>query len=180
VSGEERATWWRDGVLYQVYPRSFADSNGDGVGDLKGIVDHLDHLAWLGVSGVWINPVMPSPNKDWGYDVSDYVGVHPELGDLDAVDLLVREAKKRNIGVIFDIVPNHSSDQHRWFQDARGSRDSRFRDYYVWADPKEDGSQPNNWISVFGGGPAWTLDEASGQYYLHNFLPEQPDLNWWN
>ena len=180
MTEQNGAPWWRDGVLYQIYPRSFADSNADGVGDLRGIVDHLDHLAWLGVSGIWINPVMPSPNNDWGYDVSDYTGVHPELGTLDDVDLLVREARERGIAVIFDIVPNHTSDQHAWFQDALGSRRARHRDYYVWADPKDDGSPPNNWESVFGGGPAWELDPASGQYYLHNFLKEQPDLNWWN
>ncbi|CAN5576021.1 alpha-amylase family glycosyl hydrolase [soil metagenome] len=174
------APWWRDGVLYQIYPRSFADSNGDGIGDLRGIIDHLDHLQWLGIDGVWISPVMPSPNKDWGYDVSDYTGVHPDLGTLEDVDALVEEASKRDIAIIFDIVPNHTSDQHEWFQDALSSTDSRYRSFYVWADPKRDGSAPNNWISVFGGEPAWELDEASGQYYLHNFLKHQPDLDWWN
>ena len=174
------AVWWRDGVLYQIYPRSFADSDGDGVGDLRGIVDRLDHLAWLGIDAVWINPVTPSPNRDWGYDVSDYTGVHPELGTLEDIDLLVSEAKRRGIAVVLDIVPNHTSDQHPWFVEARRSRDSRFRDYYVWADPRADGSPPNNWISVFGGEPAWEFDEVSGQYYLHNFLAAQPDLNWWN
>jgi alpha-glucosidase len=177
--GGDGAPWWRDGVLYQIYPRSFADSNGDGVGDLRGITDRLDHLEWLGIDGIWINPVTSSPNKDWGYDVSDYKSVHPDLGTLEDVDELVREAAARNIRVVFDLVPNHTSDEHPWFTDALSGRGSRHRDWYVWADPKE-GSPPNNWISVFGGEPAWELDGASGQYYLHNFLRYQPDLNWWN
>ena len=171
--------WWRAGVLYQIYPRSFADSDGDGSGDLQGILDHLDHLAWLGVDGIWLNPVTPSPDADWGYDVSDYTSIHPDLGDLKTFDRLVSEAAGRGIRVIIDLVPNHTSDQHPWFVDARSSRDARHRDWYVWADPKPDGSPPNNWRSVFGG-PAWTLDQGTGQYYLHNFLPQQPDLNWWN
>ncbi len=171
--------WWRDGVLYQIYPRSFSDSNGDGVGDLRGIIERLDHLSWLGIDGLWINPVMPSPNMDWGYDVSDYKAVDPELGTLEDVDELVAEAHKRDIRILFDLVPNHTSDQHPWFRDAIGSRTARHRDFYVWADPKE-GGPPNNWLSVFGGESAWELDEASGQYYLHNFLRHQPDLNWWN
>jgi alpha-glucosidase len=172
--------WWRDAVLYHVYPRSFADSDGDGIGDLRGITDHLDHLSWLGIDGIWISPTMPSPNKDWGYDVSDYTAVHPELGDLDDLDRLVKEAGARDIKIILDLVPNHTSDQHPWFVDALSGRGATHRDWYVWADPKPDGSPPNNWISVFGGESAWELDEASGQYYLHNFLQHQPDLNWWN
>jgi alpha-glucosidase len=176
----EERVWWRDGVLYQIYPRSFADLDGDGVGDLRGIIRHLDHLAWLGVEGVWLNPTMPSPNKDWGYDVSDYKGVHPELGTLEDVDELVSEARDFNIRVLLDLVPNHTSDHHEWFQDALTSRSARYRDFYVWADPKEDGSPPNNWVSVFGGEGAWESHEATGQYYLHNFLKHQPDLNWWN
>ncbi|MBA2311917.1 MAG: DUF3459 domain-containing protein [Actinobacteria bacterium] len=171
--------WWRDGVLYQIYPRSFSDSNGDGIGDLRGIIERLDHLGWLGIDGLWINPVMPSPNMDWGYDVSDYKAVDPELGTLEDVDELVAEAGQRDIRILFDLVPNHTSDQHPWFRDAIGSRTARYRDLYVWADPKE-GGPPNNWLSVFGGESAWELDEASGQYYLHNFLRHQPDLNWWN
>jgi alpha-glucosidase len=177
---QDHAPWWRDGVLYQIYPRSFADSNGDGVGDLQGVIDHLDYLEWLGVDGVWLTPVMPSPNKDWGYDVSHYTDVHPDFGTLDDVDVLVRDAGRRGIAVIFDIVPNHTSDRHPWFLDALTSRSARHRDYYVWVDPRADGSPPNNWISVFGGDPAWEYHEATGQYYLHNFLREQPDLNWWN
>ena len=172
-------SWWRNGVLYQIYPRSFADSDGDGVGDLRGVIDRLDHLEWLGVDGIWLNPTMPSPNADWGYDVADYRAVHPELGTLADLDEMIAEAGKRGIRVLLDLVPNHTSDRHAWFQDALTGRDARYRDYYVWADPKPDGSPPNNWQSTFGG-PAWTLDERSGQYYLHNFLPAQPDLNWWS
>jgi alpha-glucosidase len=171
--------WWRFGVLYHAYVRSFADSNGDGVGDLQGVIDHLDHLEWLGVDGLWLSPVTRSPNRDWGYDVSDYRSVQPELGDLGTLGRLIEEAGSRGVRVVLDLVPNHTSDQHAWFVDSRSSRGARHRGWYVWADPKADRSPPNNWVSVFGG-PAWTLDEPTGQYYLHNFLPEQPDLNWWN
>jgi alpha-glucosidase len=172
-------TWWRDGVLYQIYPRSFADSNGDGIGDLRGIAARLDHLAWLGIDGIWLNPTMPSPNEDWGYDVADYCAVHPDLGTLEDLDALVSEAGRRGIRVLLDLVPNHTSDRHAWFQDARTGPDARRREFYVWADPAPGGGPPNNWLSNFGGS-AWTLDERSGQYYLNNFLPTQPDLNWWN
>jgi alpha-glucosidase len=172
-------SWWRDGVLYQVYPRSFADSDGDGIGDLRGVIARLDHLEWLGIDGIWLNPTMPSPNKDWGYDVADYCAVHPDLGTMEDLEALIAAAAERGIKVLLDLVPNHTSDQHAWFQDALTGRDARHRDFYVWADPKPDGSPPNNWRSNFGGS-AWQLDEASGQMYLHNFLPEQPDLNWWN
>jgi alpha-glucosidase len=171
--------WWRGGVLYQIYPRSYADSNGDGIGDLRGIVDRLDHLEWLGVDAVWMNPTMPSPNADWGYDVADYCGVHPELGTAEDMEELIAEAHRRGIRILLDLVPNHTSDQHRWFQSALTGRDARYRDYYVWADPRPDGSPPNNWRSNFGGS-AWAWDAPTSQYYLHNFLPEQPDLNWWN
>lgn len=170
--------WWRDCAIYQIYPRSYADTNADGVGDLAGIIDRLDYLERLGVDGIWLNPVTPSPNKDWGYDVSDYCDVHPELGDLDTLDRLVAESGRRGIRILLDIVPNHSSDQHTWFRDSRSSREAEHRDWYVWADGKGD-EPPNNWQSVFGG-PAWTFDEHTGQWYMHNFLPEQPDLNWWN
>ncbi len=173
--------WWRDGVLYEVYPRSFCDTNGDGVGDLRGVTSKLDHLAWLGVDGIWLNPITDGPNDDWGYDVADYCSVHPELGTLEDVDDLVREASARGIRVILDIVPNHSSDRHAWFVDAKSSRDSVHRDYYVWADPKPDGTPPNNWVNTFNPGhSAWTFDDTSGQYYLNQFLPTQPDLNWWS
>lgn len=176
---DDAGAWWKEGVFYQIYPRSYGDSNGDGVGDLRGVIDHLDHLAWLGVDGVWLNPTMVSPDADWGYDVADYTGVQPVLGTIADVDELVAEAGKRHIRVLLDLVPNHTSSQHAWFQESRSSRDNAKRDWYVWADPKPDGSPPNNWLSSFGG-PAWTLDEATGQYYLHNFLSEQPDLNWWS
>jgi alpha-glucosidase len=166
-------------VLYHVYVRSFADSNGDGVGDLQGIVDHLDHLEWLGVDGLWLSPVTRSPDRDWGYDVSDYMSVQPAFGNLRALDLLVQRAGSRGIRVLLDLVPNHTSDEHPWFGDARSWREARHREWYVWADPKPDGSPPNNWVSSFGG-PAWEFDELTGQCYLHNFLVEQPDLNWWN
>ena len=172
-------TWWRDGVLYQVYPRSFQDSNGDGVGDLEGVASRLDHLAWLGVTGIWLSPTFPSPNKDWGYDVADYYGVHPELGTAADLDRLLAEAARRDIKVLLDLVPNHSSDQHPWFVDSRSSRGSKHRDWYVWRDPRPGGAPPNNWRSAFGG-PAWTLDQSTGQVYLHQFAPEQPDLNWWH
>jgi alpha-glucosidase len=176
---DHAAEWWRRSVLYQVYPRSYADSNGDGIGDIPGVIAHLDHLQWLGVDGIWLSPTMPSPNADWGYDVADYRAVSPDYGTLEDLDRLIAEGARRGIRILLDLVPNHTSDQHAWFLDARSSRSSEHRDWYVWADPKPDGSAPNNWVSSFGG-PAWTLDAASGQYYLHNFLPEQPDLNWWN
>src|SRR5918999_875592 len=172
-------SWWRDGVLYQIYPRSFADSNGDGIGDLRGILARLDHLEWLGVDGVWLNPTMPSPNDDWGYDVADYCAVHPDLGTLEDLEALVVEAGRRGIRVLLDLVPNHTSDRHAWFADALSGRDARYRDFYVWADPAPGGGPPNNWLSNFGGS-AWQLHESTGQYYLNNFLPSQPDLNWWN
>jgi alpha-glucosidase len=165
--------WWENAVLYQVYPRSYADSNADGIGDLPGLISKLDHLEWLGVDAVWLSPTFPSPNKDWGYDVADYRGVHPDFGTLADLDRLIVETKRRQIRVLLDLVPNHTSDAHPWFHDPGK------RDWYVWRDPKPDGSPPNNWKSEFGGG-AWTLDPASRQYYLHNFLPEQPDLDWWN
>src|SRR5438093_2076922 len=171
--------WWRDGVIYQIYPRSFQDSNGDGIGDLPGIIRRLDYLQWLGVDAIWLSPITVSPDADFGYDVADYCNVQPAFGDLRDVDQLIREAGQRSIHVVLDIAPDHTSDRHPWFIDARSGRAARHRDWYVWADPKPDGGYPNNWLSAFGG-PAWTLDERTGQYYLHNFLPEQPDLNWWN
>jgi alpha-glucosidase len=171
--------WWRDGVLYQVYPRSFADSDGDGVGDLRGIIERLDHLAWLGIDGLWLNPTFPSPNADWGFDVSDYRDVHPELGTLADLDELIAEAHAREIRVLLDLVPNHTSDEHEWFVQARRSRDDPRRGFYVWADPADGGGPPNNWRGIFGGS-AWELDEATGQFYLHQFHVKQPDLDWWN
>ncbi len=171
--------WWKEAVLYQIYPRSYRDSNGDGVGDIPGIIDSLDYLQWLGVGGVWLSPVTVSPNADWGYDVADFLAVDPDLGTLGDLDRLVVEAGRRGIRILLDLVPNHTSEQHPWFVDARSGREAGHRQYYVWADPKPDGSPPNNWVSSFGGA-AWTLDEGTGQYYLHNHLREQPDLNWWD
>ena len=170
--------WWQRGVIYQVYPRSFMDSNGDGIGDLAGITSRLDYLAeTLGIDALWLSPFYPSPMADFGYDVMDYVGVDPIFGDLAAFDELVRQAHQRDLKIIIDFVPNHTSDQHPWFVEARTSRSSPQRDWYVWADRQADGSPPNNWLSIFGG-PAWEWDALTGQYYLHSFLKEQPDLNW--
>ncbi len=171
--------WWEGATLYQVYVRSFQDTDGDGYGDLAGVRRRLDHLAWLGVDGIWLSPTMPSPDRDWGYDVSDYYGVHPELGTLDELRSLVADAEARGVRVLLDLVPNHTSSAHPWFVEARSGRDAPHRDWYVWADPDPGGGPPNNWLDATGA-PAWTLDPASGQYYLHNFLPDQPDLNWWN
>ncbi|HRO02266.1 MAG TPA: alpha glucosidase [Terricaulis sp.] len=168
--------WLRGGVVYQIYPRSFRDSNGDGVGDLKGIVEKLDYIAALGVDAIWISPFYRSPMKDYGYDVSDYADVDPMFGALADFDLLMHRAHALGLKVILDLVFSHSSDQHAWFQESRFSRDNAKADWYVWADAKPDGSPPNNWQAMFGG-PSWTWDSRRRQYYLHNFLPEQPDLN---
>ena len=166
-------------MLYQIYPRSFADTNDDGVGDLRGITAHLDYVAGLGVDAVWLSPIHPSPNADWGYDVADYQGVHPELGSLEDLDALLAEADRLGLRVLLDLVPNHTSTAHPWFVDSRSGRDAEHRDWYVWADPKPDGAAPNNWESSFLG-PAWLYDDATGQSYLHHFLDEQADLNWWS
>ena len=171
--------WWQRGTIYQIYPRSFMDANGDGVGDLPGITSRLDYLRGLGVDAIWISPIYPSPMKDFGYDVSDYTGVHPVFGTLDDFDRLLREAHARHLHVILDFVPNHTSDQHAWFRSSRRSRDDPKRDWYIWRDPAPGGGPPNNWLSCFGGS-AWQFDEATGQYYYHAFLKEQPDLNWRN
>ncbi len=175
--------WWRDGVIYQIYPRSFADSNGDGVGDLPGLLTHLDHLNGapdsLGVDAIWLSPVYPSPMHDFGYDISDYEAIDPQFGALADFDRLVAEAHRRGIRVVMDLVLNHTSHQHPWFVESRSSRDNPRRDWYLWRDPASGGDPPNNWQSVFGGG-AWEWDAATGQYYYHMFLKEQPDLNWRN
>ncbi len=171
--------WWQDGVIYQVYPRSFQDSNGDGIGDLPGIESRLDYLVELGVDAVWISPFYPSPMADFGYDVADYTGVDPIFGTLDDFDRLIAAAHARGLKLILDFVPNHSSDQHPWFLESRSSRDNPKRDWYLWRDAKADGGYPNNWMSNFGG-PGWSWDEKTGQFYYHSFLKEQPDLNWHN
>ncbi|SIR19808.1 alpha-glucosidase [Paracoccus thiocyanatus] len=172
-------SWWRTGVIYQVYPRSFQDSDGDGVGDLAGIRARLDHLLWLGVDAIWISPFYPSPMADFGYDVSDYCDVDPIFGTLADFDALVADAHGKGLRIILDFVPNHTSDQHPWFQQSRRAPSDPRRDWYIWRDPGPDGGPPNNWISNFGGS-AWTWDETAGQYYYHAFLAQQPDLNWRN
>ena len=175
---DDRA-WWKTGVIYQIYPRSFMDGNGDGVGDLRGIVSRLDHLTALGVDAVWVSPFYPSPMKDFGYDVADYTGIDPLFGNMSDFDALTAAIHGRGMRLLLDFVPSHSSDAHPWFRAARSSKDDPKRDWYIWRDPGPDGGPPNNWASEFGG-PAWTLDRASGQYYLHIFLPSQPSLNWRN
>ena len=172
--------WWQSAVIYQIYPRSFQDSNGDGIGDLAGITERADYLQWLGVDAVWISPFYPSPMADFGYDVADYVGVDPIFGSLADFDRMVAALHAHNIRVILDFVPNHSSDQHPWFRESRTSRTSAKRDWYIWRDPRPDGGPPNNWMSLATGRNAWELDAAAGQYYYHAFLTEQPDLNWRN
>ncbi len=172
--------WWQTAVVYQIYPRSFQDTDGDGVGDLPGVTARLDYLAdTLGVDAVWLSPFYPSPQDDFGYDIADYCDVDPLFGTLDDFDRLVEVAHARGLKVLVDFVPNHTSDQHPWFEESRASRDNPKRDWYVWRDAAPDGGRPNNWLSVFGG-PAWEWDEATGQYYLHSFLREQPDLDWRN
>jgi alpha-glucosidase len=170
--------WWQNAVFYEIYPRSFADSNNDGIGDLNGITSKLDYLHELGVDAIWITPCFPSPQVDFGYDVSDYEAIDPMYGTMQDFDRLVSEAKKRNIRVLLDFVVNHTSDQHKWFLDSRSSNTSKYRDWYIWRDGK-NGQPPNNWQSEFGV-PAWTFDKKTGQYYYHYFYPEQPDLNWRN
>jgi len=171
--------WWQRGTIYQVYPRSFMDSSGDGVGDLRGLIARLDYLRWLGIDALWCSPIYPSPMKDFGYDVSDYTGVNALFGTLGDFDELVAEAHDRALKVILDFVPNHTSDEHAWFRESRSSRDNPKRDWYLWRDPAPGGGPPNNWLSCFGG-RAWQFDEPTGQYYYHAFLAAQPDLNWRN
>ncbi|MBB4659517.1 alpha-amylase family glycosyl hydrolase [Parvularcula dongshanensis] len=172
-------SWWHDEAIYQIYPRSFQDTTKDGVGDLEGIRERLPYLKDLGVGAIWLSPIFPSPMKDFGYDVADYTGIDPLFGDMAAFDRLLTEAHEHGLKLLLDFVPNHSSDQHPWFQEARKDKDNPKRDWYIWRDPGEGGGPPNNWVSNFGG-PAWTLDEATGQYYHHAFLSSQPDLNWRN
>src|SRR5437667_7554693 len=172
-------SWWQTGVIYQIYPRSFLDGNGDGIGNLAGITSKLDYLHWLGVDALWLSPIYPSPMADFGYDISDYTNVHPLFGTLQDFDTLLEQAHQLNLKVILDYVPNHTSDEHPWFQLARSNRTHEKRDWYIWRDPSPDGGPPNNWLSNFGGS-AWQFDEQTGQYYLHIFDVKQPDLNWRN
>ena len=174
---QETHLWWQGGTIYQIYPRSFMDSNDDGVGDLPGVTSQLDYLQWLGIDAIWISPIFPSPMADFGYDVADYTDIHPLFGTLADFDILVAEAHQRGLKVILDYVPNHTSDQHPWFIESRSSRHNPKRDWYIWRDAAPDGGPPNNWLSVFGGS-AWTWDATTGQYYYHAYLKEQPDLNW--
>jgi alpha-glucosidase len=175
----EQMLWWQRGVIYQIYPRSFQDSNGGGTGDLRGIIARLDYLSWLGVEAVWLSPFYPSPMVDFGYDVSNYTDVDAIFGDLTTFDELIQQAHRYGIKVIIDFVINHSSDEHPWFLESRSSRNASRRHWYIWADAKPGGTPPNNWVSHFGGS-AWEWDAATGQYYLHSFDRRQPDLNWRN
>jgi alpha-glucosidase len=171
--------WWQRGVIYQIYPRSFQDSNGDGVGDLPGILSRLDCLEMLGVDAIWLSPIYPSPMADFGYDISNYCDIDPLFGSLADFDQLVAEVHRRQMRLVLDFVPNHTSDEHPWFIESRSSRDNPKRDWYIWRDAAPSGGPPNNWLSNFGGG-AWAFDERTGQYYYHAFLDRQPDLNWRN
>jgi len=173
------SSWWQKAVVYQVYPRSFQDSNGDGIGDLKGIIQRLDYLAYLGIDAIWLSPVYKSPNDDNGYDISDYQEIMDEFGTMEDMEILIAEAMKRNIRIVMDLVVNHTSDEHPWFVEARQSRDNQYRDFYIWSDPDSQGNPPNDLGSTFSG-PAWEYSELTGQYYLHLFSKKQPDLNWEN
>ena len=184
VPSYEGRQWWKEAVVYQVYPRSFNDANGDGIGDLKGITEKLPYLAKLGINVIWLSPVFDSPNVDNGYDISDYFAIMSDFGTMEDFDEMLETAHKHGIKILMDLVANHTSDEHPWFKESRSSKDNPYRDYYIWRDPKgfdEDGNPipPNNWASEFGG-PAWEWDEATGQFYLHIFFKEQPDLNWEN
>ncbi|MEI3174598.1 MAG: alpha-glucosidase [Lachnospiraceae bacterium] len=175
---EEKKAWWKEAVIYQIYPRSFADSNGDGIGDLNGITAHLDYLETLGIDVIWLSPVYKSPNDDNGYDISDYRDIMDDFGTMEDFDRLLAEAHRHHIKIVMDLVVNHTSDEHAWFIESRSSKDNPHRDYYIWKEPK-NGKEPNNWGSCFGGS-AWELDERTGMYYLHCFSKKQPDLNWEN
>jgi alpha-glucosidase len=169
--------WWQKGIIYQIYPRSYQDSNGDGIGDLPGIIQRLDYIKSLNVDAIWLSPIYPSPMHDFGYDVADYRDIHPIFGTMADFDRLLAEVHKREMKLLLDLVPNHTSDQHPWFLESRSSRDSPKRDWYIWRDPAPGGGPPNNWLSVFGGS-AWTFDERTGQYYMHQFVKQQPELNY--
>ena len=175
----EDLLWWQSGIVYQIYPRSFQDTNDDGVGDLNGILARLDYVKSLNINTVWLSPIFPSPMADFGYDVADYCGIYPAFGTMDDFDRLLNEIHARDMKLMLDLVPNHSSDEHPWFVESRSSRDNPKRDWYIWADPAPDGGPPNNWLSFFGG-PAWTFDPLTGQYYLHQFVSKQPEFNYRN
>lgn len=170
--------WWKESVIYQIYPRSFMDSNGDGIGDIPGIISKLDYLKDLGVDVIWLSPVYKSPNDDNGYDISDYREIMDDFGTMADWELLLKEMHDRGLKLIMDLVVNHSSDEHQWFVESRKSKDNPYRDYYIWR-PGKDGKEPNNWQSTFSGS-AWQFDENTGEYYLHIFSKKQPDLNWEN
>ena len=174
----QKEIWWKNAVIYQIYPRSFKDSDGDGIGDLRGIIEKLDYLEWLGIDAVWICPVYKSPNDDNGYDISDYFDIMDEFGSMEDMDELIFKAKEKGIRIIMDMVFNHTSDEHPWFIESKKSKDNEYRDYYIWRDPV-DGDVPNELGSVFSGS-AWQYDETTGQYFLHMFSKRQPDLNWDN
>ena len=176
---DKKYLWWQDGIIYQIYPRSFQDSNHDGIGDLRGILQRLDYLKWLGVKAIWLSPIYPSPMADFGYDISDYIRIWPPFGTMADFDVLLHQVHAAGMKMILDLVPNHSSDEHPWFLESRSSRDNPKRDWYIWKNARPDGSPPNNWLSVFGGS-AWEWDETTQQYYYHAFLKKQPDLNWRN
>jgi alpha-glucosidase len=176
---EPKSKWWQKGVIYQIYPRSFKDENNDGIGDLRGIISKLDYLNWLGVSNIWLSPHYPSPMEDFGYDITDYCNVDPIFGTLSDFDELIEEVHKRDMRIIIDFVPNHTSDKHSWFIESKSSEKNPKHDWYIWRSPKGDGNPPNNWICITGGS-AWRWNEKIGKYYLHSFLPCQPDLNWNN
>lgn len=171
--------WWRDGIIYQIYPRSFYDTTGSGIGDLRGIIEKLDYLEDLGIDAIWLSPINPSPDIDFGYDVSDYLSIDPKFGTMQDFDELVERSRQKGIRIVMDLVLNHTSDLHPWFQESRSSQDHPKRDWYIWRDGKGNSRPPNNWISIIGGS-AWEWDETSGQYYLHMYYKEQPDLNWRN
>ncbi|MDN5567176.1 MAG: alpha-glucosidase, partial [Paracoccus sp. (in: a-proteobacteria)] len=171
--------WWKGGIIYQIYPRSFQDTTGDGIGDLTGIAQRLPYVASLGVDAVWVSPFFTSPMRDFGYDVSDYRGIDPIFGKMEDFDWLIERAHELGLKVMIDLVMSHTSDQHPWFKESRASRDNPKADWYVWSDPRPDGTPPNNWLSIFGGS-AWQWDARREQYFLHNFLSSQPDLNFHN
>ncbi len=175
----EELVWWQKGIVYQIYPRSYQDSNRDGIGDLNGIRQRLDHIQSLNVEAIWLSPIYPSPMHDFGYDVAAYVGINPMFGTMADFDALLEDIHSRGMKLILDLVPNHSSDEHEWFIESRSSRNNPKRDWYIWRDPAPDGGPPNNWLSFFGG-PAWTYDEKTEQYYLHQFVTQQPELNYRN